>query len=276
MGIRFSCHLCNNPLHVKDYQAGKRGKCPKCQGSFRVPPADADFSLAIDESFSASPPAPQTSKKNVASPATKPAATHSPATKPAADDKPLATKPATSKSLEPASPSLPKTPNLTESQSDELPASLLPYVDSRWYVRPPSGGQYGPATTHTLLDWIQQRRVTADSLVWREGLENWGIVREVIPEPFGGLPPTNGLTAQLPPTQSSPITSLADAKPQPSTSSPNTPPTSLPLPTATTSKVAVTSKKKKQMRQQLWILGLLSVIAIGLVVALVLVLTRGA
>lgn len=265
MGIRFSCHLCNNPLHVKDYQAGKRGKCPKCQGSFRVPPADADFSLAIDESFSASP-ASQSSQKNVASPATQTPAT----------DKPLATKSTAPKSPDPASPSLPKPPKLSGPQSDELPASLLPYVDSRWYVRPPSGGQYGPATTHTLLDWIQQRRVTADSLVWREGLENWGIVRDVIPEPFGGLPPSNGPTAQLPPTQSSPITSPTDAKPQPSTSSPNTPPTSIPLPTATTSKVAVTSKKKKQMRQQLWILGLLSVIAIGLVVALVLVLTRGA
>jgi hypothetical protein len=273
MGIRFSCHLCNNPLHVKDYQAGKRGKCPKCQGSFRVPPADADFSLAIDESFSASP-ATQTSKKKVASPSIQPTAIQ-----PTATDKPLATKPttpATPKSPDPASPSLPKAPKHLESPSDELPASLLPYVDARWYVRPPSGGQYGPATTHTLLDWIQQRRVTADSLVWREGLENWGIVRDVIPEPFGGLPPTNGPIAQLPPTQSSPITSPAEAKPQPSTSSPNTPPTSLPLPTATTSKAAVTSKKKKQVRQQLWILGLLSVIAIGLVVALVLVLTRGA
>lgn len=244
MGIRFSCHLCNNPLHVKDYQAGKRGKCPKCQGSFRVPPADADFSLAIDESFSASP-ATQSSKKKAPNPTTQ-------------------------------SPTPPKTPTLSEPQSNELPASLLPYVDSRWYVRPPSGGQYGPATTHTLLDWIQQRRVTADSLVWREGLENWGIVREVIPEPFGGLPPTNGPTAQLPPTQSSPITSPPDAKPQQSTNPPNTQPTNLPLPTATTSKVAVTSKKKKQMRQQLWILGLLSIIAIGLVVALVLVLTRSA
>ncbi len=290
MGIRFSCHLCNNPLHVKDYQAGKRGKCPKCQGSFRVPPADADFSLAIDESFSASP-ATQTSKKNVASPSTQPSSTQPSATtiqptaiqptatQPTATDKPLATKPttpATPKSPDPASPSLPKAPKHLEPPSDELPASLLPYVDARWYVRPPSGGQYGPATTHTLLDWIQQRRVTADSLVWREGLENWGIVRDVIPEPFGGLPPTNGPIAQLPPTQSSPITSPAEAKPQPSTSSPNTPPTSLPLPTATTSKAAVTSKKKKQVRQQLWILGLLSVIAIGLVVALVLVLTRGA
>ena len=275
MGIRFSCHLCNNPLHVKDYQAGKRGKCPKCQGSFRVPPADADFSLAIDESFSASP-ATQSSKKNVPNATTQSPTTQSPTTQSPSTDKPLATKPTASKSTDPASPTPPKNPTLSEPQSNELPASLLPYVDSRWYVRPPSGGQYGPATTHTLLDWIQQRRVTADSLVWREGLENWGIVREVIPEPFGGLPPTNGPTAQLPPTQSSPITSPPDAKPQQSTNPPNTPPTNLPLPTATTSKVAVTSKKKKQMRQQLWILGLLSIIAIGLVVALVLVLTRGA
>lgn len=263
MGIRFSCHLCNNPLHVKDYQAGKRGKCPKCQGSFRVPPADADFSLAIDESFSATPSTPAI-KKTAPTPVT---------------NKPVATKPTTPKSPEAAptpSSTLPKDPSPSEPQAAELPASLLPYIDSRWYVRPPSGGQYGPATTHTLLDWIKQRRVTADSLVWREGLENWGIVRELIPEPFGGLPPTNGPTAHLPPTENNSTNSNYDPKSPPSVTNASIPPTSLPLPTATTSKVAATSKKKKQMRQQLWILGLLSVIAIGLIVALVMVLMRGA
>jgi hypothetical protein len=42
-----------------------------------------------------------------------------------------------------------------------------------WYVRPPSGGQYGPARGDVMRKWITEGRVTADSLVWREGWTDW-------------------------------------------------------------------------------------------------------
>jgi phage FluMu protein Com len=49
MGIRFACHHCNHSLHVKDFQAGKRGRCPECKGSFRIPNEDASHSLELIE-----------------------------------------------------------------------------------------------------------------------------------------------------------------------------------------------------------------------------------
>ena len=42
-----------------------------------------------------------------------------------------------------------------------------------WYVRPPSGGQFGPADADVMRTWMKEGRVTADSLVWREGWRDW-------------------------------------------------------------------------------------------------------
>jgi hypothetical protein len=42
-----------------------------------------------------------------------------------------------------------------------------------WYVRPPSGGQFGPATGDLMRTWLTEGRVSADSLVWREGWRDW-------------------------------------------------------------------------------------------------------
>ncbi|MCA9133129.1 MAG: hypothetical protein KDA45_08235, partial [Planctomycetales bacterium] len=51
MGIRFRCHHCESELHVKDFQAGKRGRCPECKGKFRIPTADAEHSIAVEEEW---------------------------------------------------------------------------------------------------------------------------------------------------------------------------------------------------------------------------------
>jgi len=42
-----------------------------------------------------------------------------------------------------------------------------------WYVRPPAGGQYGPARGDVMRKWIGEGRVSSDSLVWREGWSDW-------------------------------------------------------------------------------------------------------
>lgn len=54
-----------------------------------------------------------------------------------------------------------------------------------WYVRPPSGGQFGPATSDVMRTWIDEGRVSADSLVWREGWRDWRVAGEVFPQ-LGG------------------------------------------------------------------------------------------
>jgi|694.fasta_scaffold04236_11 hypothetical protein len=56
MGIRFACHACKRPLHLKDFQAGKRGKCPDCGVRFRIPSADQPFSIPLEDAPSVSEP----------------------------------------------------------------------------------------------------------------------------------------------------------------------------------------------------------------------------
>ena len=59
---------------------------------------------------------------------------------------------------------------------------------STWYVRPPNGGQYGPATGEILRQWISEGRVAATSLLWREGWPQWREAKEVLPELSTRLP----------------------------------------------------------------------------------------
>jgi hypothetical protein len=54
--------------------------------------------------------------------------------------------------------------------------------DAVWYVRPPSGGQYGPASGEIMRKWVAEGRVSADSLVWREGWPDWKPAESQFPE----------------------------------------------------------------------------------------------
>ena len=53
--------------------------------------------------------------------------------------------------------------------------------ESIWYVRPPSGGQYGPARGDIMRKWVGEGRVSQDSLVWREGWNDWRTAGQVFP-----------------------------------------------------------------------------------------------
>ena len=306
MGIRFSCHMCNQPLHVKDFQAGKRGRCPKCQGSFRVPAKDADFSLAVEESAALAMPAKLTAKPTAEPNAN---AKAKPTAKPAAEPNANATAKPTAKapakpaaaSQAPAKVDLSKTGQhaaapqiatgktatgistdtkpLASPPANEpvaMPASLLPLLDARWFVRPPSGNQYGPATTQMLLDWIAEKRVTADALLWRDGLDTWFSARELIPEPFGGESNASTKSPQdiPPPAVARPTTS--SQKPVDAIAVPNVSASSISASSVSaTSKAAIAMKKKKQLKQQWMVLGLLATMALCLVIALIVILTRG-
>jgi hypothetical protein len=50
-----------------------------------------------------------------------------------------------------------------------------------WYVRPSSGGQFGPARGEVMQKWLIDGRVTNDSLVWREGWPDWRNASQVFP-----------------------------------------------------------------------------------------------
>ena len=80
--------------------------------------------------------------------------------------------------------------------SGRLPASPLPLPlppgvaaadpiaeapAASWYVRPPSGIQYGPARGDVMRKWIAEGRVSSDSLVWREGWTDWKNAGQLFP-----------------------------------------------------------------------------------------------
>ena len=77
--------------------------------------------------------------------------------------------------IQPAAPVQPVLP---------LPTVVDPIAerpDGVWYVRPPSGGQYGPARGDIMRRWINEGRVSGDSLVWREGWDDWRSASETFP-----------------------------------------------------------------------------------------------
>lgn len=74
----------------------------------------------------------------------------------------------------PALPSAAPVQPMIRDPIDEMPESI-------WYVRPPSGGQYGPARGDVMRKWIGEGRISADSMVWREGWEDWRRGGEVFP-----------------------------------------------------------------------------------------------
>jgi hypothetical protein len=56
-----------------------------------------------------------------------------------------------------------------------------PAADVQWFVRPASGGQYGPANDAALNQWVTEGRIGLDTLLWREGWENWRYASQVLP-----------------------------------------------------------------------------------------------
>lgn len=68
---------------------------------------------------------------------------------------------------------------LTTATPVEDPIAESP--ESVWYVRPTAGGQYGPARGEVMRRWLTEGRVSADSMVWREGWADWKLAGPVFP-----------------------------------------------------------------------------------------------
>jgi hypothetical protein len=64
-------------------------------------------------------------------------------------------------------------PPLPADVEPAMPDPLAEAGDVVWYVRPPSGGQFGPANSDVMRTWLSEGRISADSLVWREGWREW-------------------------------------------------------------------------------------------------------
>jgi DNA-directed RNA polymerase subunit RPC12/RpoP len=85
----------------------------------------------------------------------------------------------------------------TEAEEPEF--DPLDDSSARWYVRPPNGGRYGPADGVTIRQWISEGRVTASTLLWRDGWAQWRELVEVVPEAFAGQPASAEVAKTQPP-----------------------------------------------------------------------------
>jgi hypothetical protein len=114
-----------------------------------------------------------------------------------------------------------------------------------WYVRPPAGGQYGPARGDVMKKWIAEGRVTADSLVWREGWTDWRAANKVFPTLGTALPAVPVSDGSL---------SISDAP----------------------RRVILPPRKKKSSATSIAIVAILAVVCIALCIALSFVISNAA
>jgi len=149
MGIKFHCPK-GHKLNVKAFLAGKKGVCPKCGTKVRIP-LQSEAGL-VDSDLEETDASHAPAKSNGSGAVTAPAAL-------------AAVAPATNRS-----------PSGSDGNDPiaEAPAAI-------WYVRPPTGGQYGPAKGDIMRKWISEGRVSSDSLVWREGWTDWQNAGKLFP-----------------------------------------------------------------------------------------------
>jgi len=148
MGIRFFCPN-GHKLNVKDFQAGRKGYCPYCGVKLRIPFSSTRFSSRFLSRKS------RQRKKGILNDVL-PEEIDAPPPTPE-DVAPFASA-SSSAGAEPA---------------EGFDAPLVEAGDVVWYVRPPSGGQYGPADAELMREWLIEGRVGAHAFVWREGWDDW-------------------------------------------------------------------------------------------------------
>ncbi len=186
MGVRFACHSCGKQLNIKQELAGKRGRCPSCGTRFRIPMNHQDQSIPLDdtaESDTAESDPTEADMEEGNLPEGAPARAPDGVT--AADA---------------------EAPRI---ESQEPPFDPLDDSTARWYVRPPNGGRYGPADGVTIRQWISEGRVTASTLLWREGWAQWRELVEVVPEAFASQPAPANVAKPQPPVSATSMTTPA-------------------------------------------------------------------
>lgn len=204
MGIRFRCHHCEHELNLKNFQAGRRARCPVCSGRFRVPTESCDFSTPVDEEAVQRTGA---SQSQLASPAERGVAVASAkvaavsATAIATADRPsevsaaqtASDSAAASSAAGPAISTAPAALLLGES----WPAAIAEAPQAVWYLRPAGGGQYGPVDGTVFWQWIRENRVARDAFVWRDGWPQWQVAAEAFEEVFGPMVPLSAESGQV-------------------------------------------------------------------------------
>ncbi len=173
MAIRFQCETCKRPINVKQELAGRVGVCPHCRQQWPIPEnsllTPEAFRQARIDWFSANPGASSSHSqlsgirgadtRQSGSPQVS-VQTKSPGRMvvPAMEQEPRGVR------IVPPKPVAPEIPGAD-------PIADAP--DALWYVRPPGGGQFGPASGALFRQWMEEGRVAGDAWLWRQGWEDW-------------------------------------------------------------------------------------------------------
>ncbi|MCC6124596.1 MAG: DUF4339 domain-containing protein [Pirellulales bacterium] len=197
MGIRFYCPQ-GHKLNVKEFQAGRRGICPFCGEKILIPTRSSRPSskeerqarragaaaLAMTSGTSETPidagnapPPPLAANANF-EPHGLESAGGSRASAPAWIAEIAGGNFAARAADSIAPPAEPASPEGSAAMQDPLADS----AEVVWYVRPPTGGQFGPATPEILRAWLAEGRIGTDTLVWREGWRDWREAGDVFPQ----------------------------------------------------------------------------------------------
>ena len=246
MGIRFYCPN-GHKLNVKEFQAGRRGICPYCGTKFLIPSQSTRKSSKEDRAarrafaaaaFPSINPSLQNAELGISG--NMPAGSAQTSTPNPSPSPPITAASKTEANISPQptdyssqqdggrtgfdSPILPTPANpasniLTAFSLDDpsvalkqdVPADPLSEAgDVVWYVRPPSGGQYGPATGKLMRQWLAEGRISPDTLVWREGWRDWQQAAAVFRQLRSSDPLTDIAKADVPFMQ--PVSSLLGQK----------------------------------------------------------------
>ncbi len=203
MGIKFHCQSCSKKLNVKSFLAGKRGICPHCGSKIDIPaesggpPSGAAEPALAAATTPAAVAQPHGTGDGMAAAVAPRAVPTGPA--PGGNIvRPTAPLAAGGNSGRPATPVAPAMATSTAAAA-AIPAGAADPVSEAphavWYVRPASGGQFGPAAGDIMRRWISEGRVASDSLVWREGWPEWKSASSVFPG-LAGIGGANSLAAQ--------------------------------------------------------------------------------
>ena len=207
MGIRFACHVCNKQLNIKRDLACRRGVCPQCQSRFRIPMDDTEHSSPVDAARIVHPNVTKSSEQTGSQSS---AAQLGVSGGQDGGTAVMAEQQIVSTSAVPNAVEQPlqhvEQP-LQHADAGQLAAGsiLEEEPNATWYVRPPSGGQYGPASTEELQEWISQGRVAATALLWRDGWPQWRDASEALPEMSKNLP---GKTSPVSPSSAGSVVQL--------------------------------------------------------------------
>ena len=203
MGIRITCPNCNRQLNVKSFLAGRRGVCPDCKTKFDIPAGNGQkVTLIVEESEStvAVRKAEMALRHEAEQPPNLAAIAMQPLPEPlspAAAAARLAVAEPAPQNIAPAVPVAPL-PAAVPIASRPDPIAEAPHAS--WHLCSPTGSRYGPVVGEILRQWIAERRVTPDTLLWREGWPDWqradavllefaSVAAPAMPGPFpAGLP----------------------------------------------------------------------------------------